>query len=323
MPRLLISTVNYRTPELTIKCLDSVSREFTHLPQTQMTIVDNDSGDDSINLVNQAIEKNGWSGWANIIDAGKNGGFAFGNNIAIRDALAADNPPDFVWLLNPDAELKSGAGKALLDFFNQHPEAGLVSSGSVDENGEQQAMAFRRFSPLSEFVGTMRLGLLDRIFPNAIIAIPPKAEPYQADWLSGSSLMIRREVFEEIGLMDEDYFLYFEESDFCLQAQRKGWELWFVPQSEIIHLIGASTGFTHLDTRLPRRPRYWFDSRRRYFLKNFGGFYALLADISHLTGFALWRLRRLVQQKPDYDSPHYLKDFFMNSVFVRGTNLDS
>jgi len=323
MPKLLISTVNYRTAELAIKCLDSVARELASLPQTQMTIVDNDSGDDSVDKISQAIVDNGWSDWAKIVDAGKNGGFAFGNNIAIREALASDEAPDFVWLLNPDAELKPGAGKALVDFLSQHPMAGLASSSSVDENGEKQAMAFRRFSPLSEFVGTMKLGILDRLLPKAIIAIPPQAEPYQADWLSGSSLMIRREVFEDIGLMDEDYFLYFEESDFCLQAQRKDWKLWFAPKSEIIHLIGASTGFTHLDTKLPRRPRYWFDSRRRYFLKNFGGFYTLLADLSHLTGFALWRLRRLVQQKPDYDPPHYLKDFFMNSVFVRGVKLDS
>jgi GT2 family glycosyltransferase len=323
MPKLLISTVNYRTPELAIKCLRSVARELAQLPQTQMTIVDNDSGDDSVKIIGQAIVENGWSDWAKIIDAGKNGGFAFGNNIAIHDAQAADNPPDFIWLLNPDAELKSGAGKALLDFLAQHPKAGLASSLSVDENGEKQAMSFHRFSPLTEFVGTMKLGLLDKVFPNAIVAIPPRSEAHQADWLSGSSLMIRREVFEDIGLMDEDYFLYFEESDFCLQAQRKGWELWFAPKSEIIHLIGASTGFTHLDQKLPRRPGYWFDSRRRYFLKNFGGFYTLLADISHLTGFSLWRLRRLIQQKPDYDPPYYLKDFFMNSVFVRGTRLNS
>jgi GT2 family glycosyltransferase len=322
MARLLISTVNFRTPELTIKCLRSVAGELDSLPNMQMIVVDNKSGDGSVETIGQAITENGWSGWAKVVDAGKNGGFAFGNNAAMRGPLATDNPPDFIWLLNPDAELKPGAGIALLDFFKQHPGAGLASSLSVDEQGEKQAMAFRRFSLLSEFVGTMKLGLLDRLFPNAIIAIPPQREPHQADWLSGSSLMIRREVFEDIGLMDEDYFLYFEETDFCLQAKRKNWELWFVPESQIVHLIGASTGLTHLDTRLPRRPRYWCDSRRRYFLKNFGGVYTLLADISHLTGFAFWRMRRFVQQKPDYDPPHYLRDFFMNSVFVRGVKLD-
>ena len=322
MARLLISTVNYRTAELAIKCLHSVARELADLPETQMTIVDNDSGDGSVEIIGQAIMENGWSDWAKVVDANTNGGFACGNNVAIRAALGSDNPPDSVWLLNPDAELKPGAGKALLDFLAQHPGAGLASSMSVDEHGEKQAMAFRRFSPLSEFVGTMKLGLLDRIFPQTIIAIPPQSRPCRADWLSGSSLMIRREVFEDIGLMDEDYFLYFEETDFCLQAQRKGWELWFVPESRIVHLIGASTGFTHLDKKLPRRPRYWFDSRRRYFLKNFGAVYALLADIAHLSGFALWRIRRFVQQKPDYDPPHYLGDFFRNSVFVRGIRLD-
>ena len=70
MPKLLISTVNYRTPELAIKCLRSVARELAQLPQTQMTIVDNDSGDDSVKIIGQAIVENGWSDWAKIVDAG-------------------------------------------------------------------------------------------------------------------------------------------------------------------------------------------------------------------------------------------------------------
>ena len=324
MHRLLIVTVNYRTAELTEKCLRSIANDRARLPEsTRMVVVDNDSGDGSFDRIKACIEDNGWSDWAEVVQADCNGGFSYGNNYAIRPALQSDAPPDYIWLLNPDAESLEGAGKALIDFLEAHPRAGLATSRYVDPNDEPKAMAFRHFTVLSEFVSNLRLGLLERLLPRGVVYIAPQPEPYQADWLSGTSLMIRREVFDDIGLMDEGYFLYFEESDFCLQAQRKGWELWYVPASRILHVIGASTGFRHTSEREPRRPRYWFESRRRYFVKNFGPAYAMLADAAHMTGFALWQLRRAIQRKPNLDPPHYLGDFLASSTFVKGFALES
>ena len=321
MTPLLIITVNYRTADLTIRCIQSVARELEQLPGTRMRIIDNDSGDGSVEKISQAIKENQWQDWVTVTPAERNGGFSYGNNIAIRDAMSDKKPPELIWLLNPDAELKPGAALALVNFMHNHPETGLSTSSSVDKDGIEQPMAFRRFTIISEFISNLRLGFVDRLFPNSVVPIWPASEAYQADWLSGSSLIIRLQVFKDIGLMDENYFLYFEESDFCLQAQRKGWQLWYVPESRILHLIGASTGFNPDDRKMPRRPGYWFESRRRYFLKNFGKFYLATADVAHLTGFSIWRLRRLIQNKPDFDPPHYLKDFFMNSVFVKGFSL--
>jgi GT2 family glycosyltransferase len=321
MVSLLIVTVNYRTADLAITCLQSVAEERLGLPNLRMVIVDNDSGDGSFEKIAAAIESKGWGEWASIVAAGRNGGFSFGNNVAIRPALESDNPPDFIWLLNPDAKLFHGAGKALLAFMSANPKAGLATSSSVDDTGEAQPMAFHKFTAWGEFLLAMKLGYLDRLSPKSVIAIPPGDAPYQADWLSGSSLMIRREVFDDIGLMDEAYFLYFEESDFCLQAQRKGWELWYVPQSRIFHIIGASTGFTRYTQKPPRRKSYWFYSRRRYFVKNYGVLYAGLADFLHMAGYVLWRARRALQHKPDFDPPKYLFDFFLNSVLIKGSHL--
>ncbi len=319
MQRLLIVTINYKTADLAIKCMASVARELPALPQTRMVVVDNDSRDGSYARMREAVVANGWGDFIEVVESGRNGGFSFGNNYAIRPALARPDAPDFIWLLNPDAELLEGAGARLIEFMQTHPKAGLVTSASIDANGKPQTMAFRRFSAIGELVGTMRLGVLDKVFPDAVVPIRPKDEPHRADWLSGSSLMIRREVFDQLGLMDEAYFLYFEESDYCLQAQRKGWEAWYVPDSRIFHIVGASTGVT-LGTarRVNRLPPYWFYSRRRYFVKNFGPAYALVADTLHLLGYSLWSVRRVIQRKPDQDPPHYLRDFFMNSVFVKG-----
>ena len=323
MPKLLIVTVNYRTTELAIKCLASIASDLHNLPEeTEMVVVDNQSGDGSMEKIATAIEERGWQSWASIVEAERNGGFSYGNNFAIRPALEHESPPDYVWLLNPDAESLEGAGKALLDFMDAHPKAGLTTSRYVDPEDEPKAMAFRHFTALSELVSNLRLGTMDRLFPQTVIPVPPQEQPYQAEWLSGTSLMIRREVFDTIGLMDEGYFLYFEESDYCLQAQRKGWELWYVPESRILHVIGASTGFRHTSAREPRRPAYWFESRRRYFIKNHGALYAALADAFHLTGYSLWTLRQFLQRKENLDPPYYLWDFFRHSVFLKGFSLD-
>lgn len=325
MHRLLIVSVNYRTADLAIKCIESVYNQRDQLPETKMVVVDNDSQDGSYEKISAALGEHGWSDMIEVVDAGKNGGFSFGNNYAIRPAMASDTPPDFVWLLNPDAHLKEGAGTALIDFFEKHPKAGFATSACVDPSGELQTMAFRKFTPMGEFVGSMRLGFLEKMFPQSLVAIQPSPEPHQADWLSGSSLMMRKEVFDDLGLMDEEYFLYFEESDFCLQAQRRGWELWYVPESEIFHVIGASTGVTEgtakKDSKSKRRPAYWFYSRRRYYVKNFSKLHAIYADFMHILGYSLWTLRRVVQRKPNLDPPNYLSDFFKNSVFVKGFKL--
>lgn len=130
-------------------------------------------------------------------------------------------------------------------------------------------------------------------------------------------MMVRREVFESVGLMDEGYFLYYEETDFCLQAKRAGWSCWHVPQSRVMHILGQSTGVTATNQQPKRLPQYWFDSRRRYFLKNHGWLYAAMVDVSWLVGFSLWRARRILQRKPDADPPELLGDSIRNSVFLK------
>ena len=138
-------------------------------------------------------------------------------------------------------------------------------------------------------------------------------------WVApGASMIVRRSVFESIGLIDDKYFMYFEEVDFCLAAKRAGWSCWYVPASRVIHLVGAVSQMSDNRKHRKRRPAYWFDSRRRYFVKNHGRVYAALADLSFLIGFALWRMRRFVQRKDDPDPPKLLRDSIVNSVFIRG-----
>jgi GT2 family glycosyltransferase len=317
--RLLVVIVNYRTPGLTIDCLHSLVSEVRSLPGTRVVVTDNASGDDSPTKIQTAIETEGWGDWVTFKPLECNGGFAYGNNAGIRPALESPNPPPYILLLNPDTIVRPGALKALVDFMDEHPEVGIAGSRLEDPDGTPQRSAFRFHTILSELDSGLRLGFISKLLSNWVVAPPVSDQVGPTDWVAGASMIVRREVFESAGLMDEEYFMYYEEMDFCLQAKKAGWSCWYVPESHVVHLVGQSSGVT--DTKRPpkRLPQYWFNSRRRYFLKNHGWLYTALADAAWTVGFALWRVRRVIQRKPDQDPPHFLGDFLRNSIFLKGS----
>jgi GT2 family glycosyltransferase len=294
--RLLIVIVNYRSAALAIDCLRSLEAEVSSLEGgAHVVVTDGASGDDSVERLSAAIRDHGWSAWATCLPLPRNGGFAYGNNEAIRPALRSSDPPDFVWLLNPDTLVRPGALRAMLDFLQSHPDAGIVGSRLEHADGSPQRSAFRFHSLPGELDAALRLGPVSRALSRWVVAPPIPTDACETDWVSGASLIVRRAVLEQIGLLDEGYFMYFEETDLCLRARRAGWRCWYVPQARVVHLVGQSSGFTAGKARKPP-PRCWFDSRRRYFVKNHGRLYALLADAAYATAFALWRVRRFVQR---------------------------
>jgi len=314
--RLLVVIVNYRTAQLTINCLNSLVNEVQSLSGTQVVVVDNNSGDRSVEQIESAIQTQGWSDWASVLAAEQNGGFAFGNNQAIRPVLKSKYPADYVLLLNPDTIVRERSLQVLVEFMAENPTVGIAGSRLEDPDGTPQCSAFRFHTLVSELDSALRLGIVSRLLSKWIIAPPVASIPHQTDWVAGASMIIRREVFESTGLMDEEYFLYYEEVDFCLQAHRSGWSCWYVPESRVVHLVGQSSGVTNTKTIPKRLPKYWFDSRRRYFLKNHGWFYTALTDLVWLISFALGRCREFLQRKPNNDPPYLFKDFLSNSALT-------
>jgi GT2 family glycosyltransferase len=314
-PSLLVVIVNYRTPQLAIACLQSLVPEVQELSAVQVAVVDNHSEDGSLAAISEAIAQENWQDWVSIQASDRNGGFAYGNNQAIRPALASPHPPDYVLLLNPDTIVRPGALTALVEFLEDHPQVGIVGSRLEHPDGTPQHSAFRFHTLWSELDQGLALGLMTKVLSRWVIAPPISATACPTDWVSGASLMVRRSVFEAIGLLDEDYFMYFEEVDFCRRALQAGWSCWYVPQSRVVHLVGQSSGVKDPQRPTKRLPQYWFDSRQRFFLKHYGWHYTALTDALWLLGFSLWRVRRVLQRKPDLDPPQLLSDFLMNSVF--------
>lgn len=315
---LLVVTLNYRTSRLTIDCLRSLKAEVQAIPGTRVVVSDNASGDGSVEQIGQAIRENHWGDWATLMPLDRNGGFAFGNNAPIRAALQSDSKPDYVLLLNPDTVVRPGALQALLDFMNANPKVGIAGSRLENLDGTPQHSAFRFHSLFSEIDGGLRLGIVTKLLQRWVIAPPIADEPCETDWVAGASMIIRREVLETAGLMDEGYFMYYEEMDFCLQAKRKGWPCWYVPESRVVHFVGQSSGVTDPNRQLKRMPPYVFESRRRYFLKNHGWLYTVLADAAWASGHLVWQLRRVIQRKPPCDPPQLFSDFLLNSVLLKG-----
>ena len=290
--RLWIVIVNYRTAGLAIDCLHSLAAELAQFASMRTVLVDNASGDGSVETLQAAIERQGWQQWASVIAAERNGGFAYGNNVGIAEALRAPHRPDYVMLLNPDTIVHAGAIRALVDFMDAHPRAGIAGSLLENAEGGTDCSAHNAFSPIGELVAGASLGIVARAFSRYDVSPPSRAAAHECDWVSGASLMVRTPVFEKTGLMDEQYFLYFEEADFCVRVREAGWQVWFVPESRVVHLEGAATGIREV---VRRRPRYWYESRRRYFIKHFGVAGLLLADVLWAAGRLSLAVRRLLR----------------------------
>ncbi|BDZ74641.1 glycosyl transferase [Methylophaga marina] len=313
--RIVISIVNYCSANLVCQLLPDLVSELEAF-NARVVIVDNHSPDNSISLLTDFIQNEKLHDSVSLVSSDINGGFSYGNNLAINYAIETlAFQPDYVFLLNPDTKILKSALCKLIDFMETHPKAGVAGSQLVSEAGDIQRSAFNFHSLISEALSSLRIGLLDKYFSNYLVSsefIPKNS--CLVDWVAGASMLVRYSMLENIGLMDESYFLYFEETDFCLQAKRAGWECWYVPQSQVVHYVGQSTGVVSGDVSRRRRPKYWFQSRQYYFRKNHGFFYCLIADLIWGLGYSFTKLRYFIQGKKSSDPVHMWKDFWRNSI---------
>ncbi|OCJ09207.1 glycosyl transferase family 2 [Rhizobium sp. AC44/96] len=310
---LHIVIVNYRTAELALDSVASLMQPNMLPEGTRVVVVDGASGDGSAVKLPAAIVSNGWQERVDFLALGVNGGFSYGNNRGIEFLAERYGKPKYVHLLNPDTIARAGSITSLVEFMERHPRCGIAGSQLEDPDGTRQACVFRFPSVIGEFETGIQFGLLTKLL-GRWAGVPKLAEaPALADWVCGASMIIRDRVIDDVGSLDEGYFLYHEEVDLCLRATRAGWECWYMPESRVVHLVGQATGLG-APGRPKRLPAYWFESRQRYYIKNHGSFYTAIANCSWVAGHVLGRVRRAVKREPNFDPPYLLRDFVKHAL---------
>jgi len=309
--KLAAIIVNYRTPDLTAQVTGKLLPELAPLGEFHLYVVDNCSGDGSVEQLRTRAEAEGWGAHVTVVAAPRNGGYGYGINVGVELARACPDPPDYYFIVNSDAFADPGSVKVMLDFMEQHPEAGLCGANIRGVDGAKQGAAFRFPTAISEFNDAANTGLLARLMPNSTVALPLPGDAMEVEWISGTCMLIRRAVFDQIGFFDEGFFLYFEEVDFCRRARRAGWLSYCLPAATITHVGSVSTGMN--DKRRPM-PQYWFESRHRYFLKHHGRSYTALCDVSWVSGFVIGEAKRTLLRRPATNPPRMFRDFLRNGL---------
>lgn len=225
--RFSVVTVNYGSWPYTLECVDSLYR--TGYEDFEVVIVDN--GREEPPEIPYPVR---------LIRNPENVGFARACNQGI---LASGG--EYVVLVNPDTLVEENFFESLEEFFGENPRAGIAGPRIVDGEGNLQLSARKELNFVSGLLG--RTSFLTRLFPkNPLVRrlFPAAAEltgPTEVDWVSGACMLLRRKTLEEIGLMDERFFMYFEDADLCRRAREVGWLVCYLPQVEVLHHTGAST----------------------------------------------------------------------------------
>jgi N-acetylglucosaminyl-diphospho-decaprenol L-rhamnosyltransferase len=270
MAKISVIILNWNTRELLAQCLSSIEQHRGNL-QLEIIVVDNASTDGSQSMLKEKYPQ------ISLIANSQNTGFAKGNNQAMQVATG-----DYFLLWNSDAFATPGSIQSLLHLAEKEPKAAIV--GAQLRNGDNSFQASHTPFPnqLREFLILTGLGrtLLGRTYPSS----GPDEEkgPQMVDYVEGACLLVRRQAFQQVGGLDEGYFMYAEEVDWCYTMFKHGWQVWYQPESKVIHLGGASSAGrrTHREADLYR-------SRVRFFRKHYGGRSAQLLKIQIYTATAI------------------------------------
>lgn len=285
--RLAVSIINFRTGPMTIDCIRSVLADIRDL-DVQVVVVDNASDDGSADQIAAWIAAQPSGTPVRLVRSATNSGFSGGHNQGMA-ALEAEH----YLILNSDALLRPGFLTAILSAAEAHPEAGLVAPRIETDDGEVQVSCFRFHSPLSELIRGANSGPVTRLLARHVVALPPPVNPAEIEWASFACILLRGQMVRALGPMDEGYFLYFEDAEYCLRARRAGWRIVPEPRAVAVHFRGGSGPVKALEKARRRLPPYFYASRTRFLRQAHGPLGPVLANLAWGAGRAIAQLRRL------------------------------
>lgn len=222
---LSIVTLNYKKPDLTLACLESLHKQFEKEFKSsalEVIVVDNDSKDDSVEKMGIAVARKRYPN-TKILASGENGGFGKGNNFGARKAKG-----DFIVFLNNDTIAKDTGLFAMAEYMQKHSDVGILGGQLKNPDGSLQPSAGKFYTLFNAFLlllGMQKFGLLD--------SSPKKIS--RVDWVKGGLLMIRKDVFEKLHGFDERIFMYTEDMELCFRARKLGFAVWFYPDISVLH----------------------------------------------------------------------------------------
>jgi len=284
-----IVMVNYKTPDLCFESLTSLENIFNS--DFKILIVDNASRDESVGRLNAAIAKKRWHR-VSLIQSRENNGFSSGNNLGIN---LCDS--EYILLLNSDTIVRPGAIELLVKTLNENPQMGLASPRLEWPDGSPQESCFRFHRPVNELIRSAATGPVTKLLKRYEVPLRVSDKIAYPEWTSFACVLIRRQVFEDIGLLDEDFFMYFEDVDFCKRAREAGWQIIHNPKAQVVHLRGGSSPVKSQAAKKKRLPRYFYESRTRYYFKHFGRFGLLRANIYWHLGWLVAMARKLISRR--------------------------
>lgn len=306
MPTTLsICIVNYRTVQQTIDCLASILPELTD--NVVAVVADNNSGDNSASQIKTWLKANDPAQKCELIELPINGGFSAGYNAAM-----AARPAKLYLLLNSDTIVRPNAVKHLLDAATRYPEAGLFGPRLVWPDGKPQDSCFRDHSPFSEVISAARTRQVSTLLRNHLVPLPDITTEVRPPWISFAAVLIRSEVLQTAGMLDEDFFLYFEDCEYCHRARKSGWEIVHIPKARVVHLHGQSSQVEAMITTAKRLPRYYYASRTRYFRLRYGVAGPTLANLGWIMGRAISKTRELIGNKAPHLPEKSWRDIWTN-----------
>jgi GT2 family glycosyltransferase len=261
---LSIIIVNYNVKEFLQNLLTSLFKAVANLT-SEIIIVDNGSDDGSVEMLRDKFPQ------ITLIANKENLGFSKANNLGLKIAKGK-----FLLLLNPDTIVQEDTFEKLIKFFNQQQDAGMTGCKILNPDGTLQLACRRSFpGPWTSFCKVSGLSALfpnSRLFARYNLTFMDENQSYEVDAISGSFMMVRREVFDKIGGLDEQFFMYGEDLDWCYRVQKSGWRVYYVHETTIIHYKGESTKRSSLD-----ETKFFYHAMHLFVKKHFAS--SLLVEI--------------------------------------------
>ena len=242
-PDVTVSVVNHSRRDGLIAALASLEREARGVDlDVEVVVLDNASDDGSAEAVRDRFP------WAHVVAQPYRAGFGANHNRVIRETSGRQ-----VLLLSHDAELEPGSLACMVAYLDGHPHVAVVSPRIRYPDGRTQPSAWRFPSPATSALGMLTLA-------RAGVVQSDGDEPRRVDWAMGAALLVRRAALDEVGLFDEHFFMYSEETDLCLRLAKAGWETHFLPQAAVVHAdseLRATVPHERIAEEWRSRHRYW------------------------------------------------------------------